>query len=287
MMIHQTIQYDKNLPAKIRLRDGPAEKCRGKPHWHEEMQLLYVDSGILTATIGKEKAEFRGGDVLIINSGEAHSLKSSNARYLSVHLSQMFVKQFSASADNDEFVLPDGSQEKCEMTVLLQKLLAVEQNAFDEYRALVKYSLLTKMLRLLLTRCRRERQLSVYGAGRTAASDAQAVRRYIEQNFRRKIMLAEVAAQTRHKEQGFSTYFKELTGKCFSDYLQEVRLRHALDDFLEHDISVGDAAIKNGFGHYNHFTKACRKLYGASPTEIKRQKRQRDAESDHPLEKSA
>jgi len=31
--------------------------------------------------------------------------------------------------------------------------------------------------------------------------------------------------------------------------------------------------LKNGFCHYNHFTKACHKYYGASPTEIKKQKR--------------
>jgi len=45
MVIHQTIEYYNNLPARIRLRDGPMDKCRGKPHWHEDVQLIYVDSG--------------------------------------------------------------------------------------------------------------------------------------------------------------------------------------------------------------------------------------------------
>lgn len=52
-------------------------------------------------------------------------------------------------------------------------------------------------------------------------------------------------------------------------------------------IYIGEAAKKNGFCHYNHFTKACHKYYGAGPTEIKRQKRQRDAAPNAPLEKSA
>ena len=43
----------------------------------------------------------------------------------------------------------EGSQERREMVFLMQKLLAVERNTFDEYSALVKYSLLLKMLRLL------------------------------------------------------------------------------------------------------------------------------------------
>jgi len=283
MATHQTIQYDKNLPAKIRLRDGPVDRCRGKPHWHEDLQLVYVDSGELIVTIGKQRQVVNGGSAGVINPMETHSVKGE-ARRLSVHISQAFVRQFFGSAENYDCVLANGTPEKREMTVLLQKLLAIEQNTFDEYRDLAKYSLLTKMLRLLLTRCLREKQISGYESRRTVESDALAVKRFIEQNFRRKLLIAEVAAQTNHKPEGFTPYFKELTGKCFTDYLCEVRLRHALEDFLTHDVSVSDAAIRNGFGHYNHFTKACRKLYGASPTEIKKAKRQRDAE---PLEKSA
>lgn len=273
MSYHQTIEYNKNLPARISLCDGSVDKCRGKPHWHEDIELICVDSGRLALNTGNRSKELGSGDVAVINSGEVHWLKSFGARYLSVHLSQLFVRQFFDSVEKYDYVLADGSQEKREMTVLLQKLLAIEQNTFDEYRALVKYSLLTKMLRLLLTRCRREKQPSRHANGRTFESDALAVKNFIEANYRRKILIAEVAAQTKHKPDGFTPYFKELTGKCFTDYLCEVRVSHALDDYLKHDISVGDAALKNGFCHYNHFTKACRKYYGASPTELKKRKR--------------
>jgi AraC-like DNA-binding protein len=68
-------------------------------------------------------------------------------------------------------------------------------------------------------------------------------------------------------------------------YLNEVRVNHALDDYLTHDVPVCEAALKNGFGHYNHFTNACRKYYGASPTAIKKQKRA--ASVSAPLERSA
>lgn len=272
MVNQQTIAYDKNLPARIRLRDGPDEKCRGKPHWHEELELLYVDSGKLAVTAGNREYTLGAGDVLCINSAEIHAADGS-ARYLSVHVSHVFVKSFFDAADDFCYVLEDGTQERREMVFLMQKLLAVEQNPFDEYNALVKYSLLLKTLRLLLTRCRREKQLSVYGTGHSVQGDARAVKNYIEVNYRRKIMIAELAELTGCKPNGFTPYFKKLTGKRFTDYVQEVRTRHALEDYLTHDIPVGEAALKNGFCHYNHFTKACRKYYGASPTEIKNQKR--------------
>ena len=74
MYEHQTIEYDNNLPARIRLINSSADRCRGKPHWHEEMQLIYVDDGKLQITVGNQERELGEGDVLVINPGELHSL---------------------------------------------------------------------------------------------------------------------------------------------------------------------------------------------------------------------
>lgn len=287
MAIHQTIEYDKNLPAKIRLRDGPIDRVRGKPHWHEELQLLYVGSGSVQVSVGARRYSLGSGDALIINSGEVHSLKSENAVILSVHFSQAFVRRFERFEENSDYAVEKGSQEHREMAVLMQKLLTIERDDRGEYSTLMKYSLLMKLLRLMLTRCRRQKQFSMYGAGRSERSDALAVKHYIEANFRRKIMIAELAELTGCKPAGFTPYFKKLTGKRFTDYVQEVRTRHALEDYLAHDIPVGEAALKNGFCHYNHFTKACHKYFGASPTELKKQKRQRSAAKKLPLVRTA
>lgn len=173
------------------------------------------------------------------------------------------------------------------MVLLMQKLLAVERNTFDEYSALVKYSLLLKMLRLLLTRCRTEKTVSIYGTSRSLDDDVIAVKQYIEANYHRKIMTADYENLLHFDATYVMTYFKKQTGMTIMSYAIRERVRHALDDYLTHDIPIGEAAKKNGFCHYNHFTKACRKYYGASPTEIKRQKRQRDAAPNAPLVKSA
>ena len=258
MYKHQTIEYDKRLPARITLCDSSVDRCRGEPHWHEEMQLIYVDEGSLNMTVGNRKSALHAGDVQLINPGEVHSLKKGSAKYISVHFS-----------------------------FLMQKLLAVERNTFDEYSALVKYSLLLKMLRLLLTRCRTERFDSVYGTSRSLDDDVIAVKQYIEANYHRKIMTADYENLLHFDATYVMTYFKKQTGMTIMGYAIKERTKHALGDYLTHDIPIGEAAKKNGFCHYNHFTKACHKYYGASPTEIKRQKRQRDAAPNAPLVKSA
>lgn len=273
MYKHQTIEYDKRLPARITLCDSSVDRCRGEPHWHEEIQLIYVDEGSLSMTVGNRKLTLNSGDVQMINPCEVHSLKKSSAKYLSVHFSRVFVQSFFEAAESYGYVLEDGSQERREMVFLMQKLLAVERNNFDEYSALVKYSLLLKMLRLLLTRCRTEKTVSIYGTERSLDDDVIAVKQYIEANYHRKIMTADFEGLLHYDPTYVMTYFKKQTGMTIMSYAIRERTRHALDDYLTHDIPIGEAAKKNGFCHYNHFTKACHKYYGASPTEIKKQKR--------------
>ena len=287
MYKHQTIEYDKRLPAKTSLCDSAVNRCRGEPHWHEEIQLIYVDEGSLNMTVGNRKLTLDSGDVQVINPCEVHSLKKSSAKYFSVHFSRVFVQSFFDSAESYGYVLEEGSQERREMVFLMQKLLAVERNTFDEYSALVKYSLLLKMLRMLLTRCRTEKIVSVYGTDRSLDDDVVAVKQYIEANYRQKVMSTDLEKLIHFKPTYVMTHFKKQTGMTIMSYTIKERTKHALDDYLTHDIPIGEAAKKNGFCHYNHFTKACHKYYGASPTEIKKAKRQRDVAPNAPLEKSA
>ena len=285
MYKHQTIEYDKRLPAKTSLCDSAVNRCRGEPHWHEEIQLIYVDEGSLNMTVGNRKSALNAGDVQLINPCEVHSLKKGSAKFLSVHFSRIFVQSFFEAAESYGYVLEEGSQERREIGWLMQKLLAIEQNPFDEYSALVKYSLTLKMLRILLTRCCSEKQEAVVSGRCSHDSRARTVKDYIEANFRRKIFISEIAELLGCTTLSATLIFKNLVGKSFTEYTTEVRVRHALDDYLTHDVPVCEAALKNGFGHYNHFTNACRKYYGASPTAIKKQKRA--ASVSAPLERSA
>ena len=100
----QAIQYDKNLPARIRISDGSVVKSSCEPHCHNEIELIYVDSGNLHATIDYQNHEFSAGDVVVINSNTVHSLQKEEARTLTVHFSYVFVKPFLSSFEEFDYV---------------------------------------------------------------------------------------------------------------------------------------------------------------------------------------
>lgn len=283
---YQSVEYNNNLPARIRVRDGPNNIGTEEPHWHKEPELIYVDCGDLTVTAGKKQSVLKAGSAAIINSGEVHQL-TGEARYLCVDISYGYIRQLNPAIGGYDFAVDEGSQAYRELKELLQGLLAIEKSSGNAYIALKKYSVLMKLLRLLLTRCMREKQVREYGVGKSDSDDAYIIESYIEAHYRDKIALSDVAAQLGRNTVNFSVGFKKLTGSTFSEYVTKVRARHALEDLAEFDISVDDAALRNGFSHRNAFAIACRNIYGKTPVQLKKQRQSARAAVSPPLEKTA
>ena len=119
MFKHETIQCDSILPARITLCDNLVDRCRGEPHRHEEMQLIYVDEVSLNLTVGNRLLELHAGDMQLINPCEVHACNRGDARYLSVHFSRVFVRSFFDSAESFGYMPAEGSQERREMVFLM------------------------------------------------------------------------------------------------------------------------------------------------------------------------
>lgn len=269
---YQTIQYDGGIPARIRFEATPSDRCRGEPHWHREPEIIYVRDGEMTLTVAKQTHLLKSGAVFIVNSDEIHRLKAENAQFLSVHLFYDFIRQFEPALDSYAFAIEDGSQEQREMLALMQKLTAMEQSRGDPYVMFREQSELMKLIRLLLSKCKRQKQLSVYGSDNLRVNHKRIIENYIDAHFREKITLADVAQALGRNEYYMSLYFKQLMGVGFCDYLKKVRAKHAVEDLATLDVSIEEIALRNGFGNRNLVTKACKLYYGVTPVQIKKQR---------------
>lgn len=268
---YQIIKYDSGLPARIRFVESPTDRCRGEPHWHREPELIYVESGEVTLTVAKRVQTLKSGEVFIVNSGEIHKLEAENATYLSVHLFYDFIKQFEPKLDGFDFGIEEGAPEQRELLTLMQKLCTLKRSRGDPYVAFREQSELMKLIRLLLTKCKRQKQISVYGSDNIRVNNKRIIENYIEAHFREKITLADVAQTLGRNEYYMSLYFKQLMGIGFCDYLKKVRAKHAVEDLKTLDISIEEIALRNGFGNRNLVTKACKLFYGVTPVQLKKQ----------------
>lgn len=268
---YQIIKYNSGLPARLRFEEVPSDWCRGEPHWHREPELIYVHDGEVWLTTANQTRLLKRGEAFIVNSGEIHMLEAENARLLSVHLFYDFIRQFEPKLDGFDFGTEEGAPEQRELLTLMQKLCALERSRGDPYVVFREQSQLMKLIRLLLTKCKRQKQISVYGSDNIRVNNKRIIENYIEAHFREKITLADIAETLGRNEYYMSLYFKQLMGVGFCDYLKKVRAKHAVEDLKTLDISIEEIALRNGFGNRNLITKACKLFYGVTPVQLKKQ----------------
>lgn len=89
---------------------------------------------------------------------------------------------------------------------------------------------------------------------------------YIEQHYAENLSLNVLANEVHMNPYYFSSFFKKSTGKNFKDYVNQVRLKHAVELLLNTDQKVYEIAMEVGFGDARAFNDAFQKAYGETPT---------------------
>ena len=98
----------------------------------------------------------------------------------------------------------------------------------------------------------------------------ESVVRYLQRNFKRKISLADVAAESGMEPESFRKFFKKSIRMSFTDYLLELRLAMACKLLQETSCSILEIAETSGFLNLSNFNRIFRARRGVSPREYRK-----------------
>ncbi|MFD0960357.1 helix-turn-helix domain-containing protein [Paenibacillus chungangensis] len=96
------------------------------------------------------------------------------------------------------------------------------------------------------------------------------VTEYMEEHYREEISLEGVAEKMNITGGYLSTYFKEKTGINFVDYVNEFRVKKAMDLLFQAELRIQDIAQEVGYLSLSSFNRAFKKFSGVTPTEYRR-----------------
>lgn len=98
----------------------------------------------------------------------------------------------------------------------------------------------------------------------------QSILRWMEDNFSQPDLNVAMAAEHFGISKKYvSQFLKEQTGKSYNEYLEELRLNHALDLLRTTDLSITEVAGSCGFYSQNTFYKAFRRRFELSPSAVR------------------
>lgn len=92
---------------------------------------------------------------------------------------------------------------------------------------------------------------------------------YIEENYKEKLLLADVAEKTYVSQWHLSKLLNRYTGQNFSEILNSIRINKAKEMLKDPSLRIGDIAEEIGFLDMAHFSRVFKKQVGISANQYR------------------
>jgi len=251
-------------------------------HYHPEIELVYVNGGSGKRQIGSHISHYTDGDLILIGSNLPHC---GFTDVLTANKSETVIQMTYDFLGNDFFEIPEMKK--------IQNLFKISSGGMAFYgktkrkigekMEILEYQ--TDFQRLLsilniLNELGNSQEFKVLNAEgfsfETAIKDNDRINdvfNYIKTHYKEDIPLDTIADLTSMTVPSFCRYFKKITNKTFTQFVNEYRLVHASKLLTEKPLSITEVCFESGFNNFSHFNKSFKIFTGQNPSEYRNQQK--------------
>ncbi|MEO2051118.1 MAG: AraC family transcriptional regulator [Allomuricauda sp.] len=249
-------------------------------HYHPELELVYVNGGSGKRQIGSHVSYYRNGDLILIGSNLPHCGFTDK---LTGNKSETLIQMKADFLGSDFFNIPEMKN--------IQKLFEVAKGGIAFYgktkmkvgekMEILEYQ--TDFQRLLsilniLNQLATSDEMHVLNAEgfslETEVKDNDRINivfNHVKAHFKEDISLEQISDMVSMTVPSFCRYFKKITNKTFTQFVNEYRLVHASKLLAEQPISITQVCYDSGFNNFSHFNKSFKAFTGQNPSEYRNQ----------------
>lgn len=271
-------------------------------HWHEELEFLFLVKGRALVHIGQEKLTVQSGDVVFIPPNLLHSASRLDQEEI-VFYAVLVHFHFLSSLENDriqqDYLMPlfepNGHypllitremDKQRQLYSQLESICEVYRQEPPGYELLIKARLLEAVYRM-----------QTYAALATDAAPAtrpalgvsslvaKKVLAYVQQNYSKRISLADMAGHVNLSPAYFCRLMKKQFDLSPMDFLNEYRVGEAIRLMETTEKKITEIAGLTGFSNINRFTEIFKKRQGCAPGHYRRTMRHQREATHHPKER--
>lgn len=252
-------------------------------HFHPELELVYINKAKGKRHIGSHLAYFDNSQLILIGSNLPHNGFTDRFTASGVETTVQFKEDF---LGKEFFDLPEMHMIK-KLFQRAKKGILYGENTKEKLGDLILslneatnsqkiISFLTILRELANTD-----DYSILNADGYAFEikpqdnvKIEKIFHFVRTNFTRTIALEEIAGIVNMTIPAFCRYYKKVTGKTFTQFVNEFRVVHATKLLAESHSNITDICFECGFNNFSHFNKLFKKYTGKSPLKYRNEMKQ-------------
>ena len=245
-------------------------------HWHSGVQFCYVTSGKVMIQTAQMTVILEEGEGMFIHVQQVHKAmkQSVTAEYISLNLPVHFLG-LEGSETYHRFMEPVLYAKDIETIVLrkndttMEKLLTKLRVCAEKTVSNSNIYSLNLIADLLLLWEELLHQISIIDSSRikknTTNKRLQDILRYLQENYKKKITLKDIAQYRNLSQSECSRFFKKVTKESLFEYLLKFRIEKSIELLKNTDLTITEIAYETGFTSQSYYDQRFRKIKGISP----------------------
>ena len=248
-------------------------------HFHPEMELIYIEGGSGRRHIGNHLSYFQDGDLIFIGANLPHygftDRLTGNKRETVVQMTEDFLGETFLSLPelHSVRVLFEKAKRGLVFHGLTKSVVGAE---IEKLAGLHGFDRLMQLIKIFQELSISTEYTLLNADGYSIEIQAQdsdrmnIIYNFVRTNFKVNITLDEIADEVSMTVPAFCRYFKKMTNKTFTEFVNEYRLIHSSKLLLETAQSISLVCMESGFNNFSHFNKVFKKYFGKSPSAFRK-----------------
>ncbi|QCX37598.1 helix-turn-helix domain-containing protein [Aureibaculum algae] len=248
-------------------------------HYHSQYELLYISKSNGIRFVGDSVSNFSAGDLVLVGPYLPHLWRNDASYYSGERTNRVktiitkFNKDFigEGTFNNPNFSKINKMLEESKYGICFDN--SVSKKLHDQLIKLADLSITEQSIKLLDIL----HQLSITNSKVVLSSSdmrqytsensdkLDLVLKFISDNYSSHITLNDIADVACMTTNSFCRFFKKMTNKSFTQFLNEVRIRHASRLLVQNNIPISEACYLVGYNSVTNFHKQFKQIMNCTP----------------------
>lgn len=244
-------------------------------HFHNGYEIGYLITGDRNCFVDDQLYQLKNGDITLISSRAVHRFtptKEGAVERIVINVAEDWMPpELQPCFDHVCYHIP--AEATPELRAILYAMEVEWKRPMDEYHFGVLRSKVYELLTFLARLAKEKPSVVRY---KSREEWLERVTRYIGEHYTEPLTLQDMADEFFMSREYFSARFKKVVGLGFSEYLNQLRITHAIKLLDRPGMTVTEAAYLCGFNDSTYFATVFKRLHGITPKKYQQSRTRKD-----------